>query len=89
MSLGTVGTSGVGGGVRAGKSTYMLRGPADGCQEFPMRGDGGKFGQLGLANGEPREGSLPLTPAPACLAPAALVCLPCSVCVEIRSERPP
>lgn len=24
-----------------------------------MRGDGGKFGQLGLANGEPREGSAP------------------------------
>ena len=43
----------------AAQSTYMRRGPADGCQEFPMRGDGGKFGQLGLANGEPREGSAP------------------------------
>lgn len=40
-------------------ATYMRRGPADGCQEFPMKGDGGKFGQLGLANGEPREGSAP------------------------------
>jgi hypothetical protein len=43
----------------AAQSTYMHRGPPDGCQEFPMRGDGGKFGQLGLANGEPREGSAP------------------------------
>ena len=43
----------------AAQSTYMRRGPADGCQEFPMKGDGGKFGQLGLANGEPREGSAP------------------------------
>lgn len=48
----------------AAQSTYMRRGPADGCQEFPMKGDGGKFGQLGLANGEPREGSAP-SPAPA------------------------
>ncbi|CAI9177154.1 unnamed protein product [Rangifer tarandus platyrhynchus] len=37
----------------------MRRGLADGCQEFPMRGGGGKFGQLGLANGEPPEGSAP------------------------------
>lgn len=62
------GNRGVGGGVHSGRgpprSTYMRRGPADGCQEFPMRGDGGKFGQLGLANEEPREGSAP-TPAPA------------------------
>lgn len=72
----------------AAQSTYMRRGPADGCQEFPMRGDGGKFGQLGLANGEPREGSAP-SPRPRRLAPAALVCPPRSVCVEIRSERPP
>lgn len=43
----------------AAQSTYMRRSLADGCQEFPMRGDGGKFGQLGLANGEPREGSAP------------------------------
>lgn len=43
----------------AAQSTYMLGGPADGCQEFPMRGDGGKFGQLGLANREPGEGSAP------------------------------
>lgn len=56
MSGGGVGTRGVGGGAQ---STYMRRGPADGCQEFPMKGDGGKFGQLGLANGEPREGSAP------------------------------
>lgn len=43
----------------AAQSTYMRRGRADGCQEFPMRGEGGKFGQLRLANGEPREGSAP------------------------------
>lgn len=72
----------------AAQSTYMRRGPADGCQEFPMRGDGGKFGQLGLANGEPREGSAPSL-RPRRLAPAARVCPPRSVCVEIRSERPP
>lgn len=72
----------------AAQSTYMRRGRADGCQEFPMRGDGGKFGQLGLANGEPREGSAP-SPRPRRLAPAARACPPRSVCVEIRSERPP
>lgn len=52
----------------AAQSTYMSHGPADGCQEFPMRGDGGKFGQLGLANGEPREGFAPSpSPPPASL----------------------
>lgn len=52
-----------------------------------MRGEGGKFGQLGLANGEPPEGQSPCPSPPPASEPAALVCPPRSVCVEIRSER--
>lgn len=72
----------------AAQSTYMHRDPPDGCQEFPMRGAGGKFGQLGLANREPREGSAPSSR----LRPPLLPQRECSlsaVCVEIRSERAP
>lgn len=72
----------------AAQSTYMHRDPPDGCQEFPMRGAGGKFGQLGLANEEPREGSAP-SPRPRPPLFPQLECSLSAVCVEIRSERAP
>lgn len=64
------------------KSTYMHRDPPDGCQEFPMRGAGGKFGQLGLANGEPREGSAP-SPRPR---PPRLLRRECSPSASVRGD---
>lgn len=85
------GNQGVGGGVRAGRgrqSTYMRRGPADGCQEFPMRGEGGSLGNSAWPNGEPPEGQAPAPRPPPPPGPAAFVhVVPPRRCALIRSER--